>query len=37
MTLWQKSGIRISGLLILGICYLLYNPALHLMLIAIFR
>lgn len=37
MTLWQKSGIRISGLLILGICYLLYNPALHLTLIAIFK
>ena len=37
MKLWQKSGVRISGLLIVGLCYLLYNPALHLVLIAIFR
>lgn len=37
MTLKHKTGVRVSGLLILAVCYLLYNPALHLMLIAIFR
>jgi hypothetical protein len=37
MELRNNTTVRISGLLIVGLCYLLYNPALHLMLIAIFR
>jgi hypothetical protein len=33
----HKTSVRVSGLVFLASCYLWYNPALHLTLIAIFR
>ena len=37
MVMNHKTNVRVSGLVVLGISYLWYNPALHLTLIGFFR